>query len=251
MNSWLDPVVSALDRRDGAVAIFVRDDDGGWEDGRLMALLDIFAEELFPIDIAAIPMATRPALATELLRRATVVPLGIHQHGLAHLNHETGGRRCEFGRTRSIESQRSDIRLGRQILLDQFGPRLDSIFTPPWNRCSEVTRLCLRDVGIRAISQDATADACRLDGLVECPIRIDWFARRAGQRLSRTDWAGRFATAIEALPGPLGVMLHHAVMNAEELRAWKSVLRLLARHSNARGVLMREAIRASGIPRPS
>jgi hypothetical protein len=251
MTSWLDPVVSALDRRPAPVEIFVRDDDGGWEDGRLLALLDLFAEERFPIDVAAIPAATGEALAAELSRRMAFLPLGIHQHGFTHLNHEPEGRACEFGRARPIESQHSDIRLGRQMLLDQFGAHLDPIFTPPWNRCTVVTALCLRDIGIRAISRDVTAGWLRLDGLVECPIGVDWFARRGGQRLSRAAWAEVFAGAIDGAAGPLGVMLHHAVMGSDELRAWSGVLRVLAGHSNASGMLMREAIGRSVTGRKS
>jgi hypothetical protein len=251
MTSWLDPVVRALDRRTAPVEIFVRDDDGGWEDGRLLALLDLFAEERFPIDVATIPAATGETLATELLGRTALLPLGIHQHGFAHLNHEPEGRACEFGRARAIDLQHEDIRLGRQILLDRFGPHLDPIFTPPWNRCTEATALCLRDVGFRAISRDLTAGWLGLDGLVECPIRVDWFARRGGQRLSRAAWAEVFAGAIDGAAGPLGVMLHHAVMDTDELRAWSSVLRVLAGHSNARGMLMREAIGRSVTGRKS
>ena len=35
--------------------------------------------------------------------------VGLHQHGLAHVNHEREGRRCEFGPARGAAAQRRDI----------------------------------------------------------------------------------------------------------------------------------------------
>lgn len=245
MTSWLDPVVSALDRRSSPLEIFVRDDDGGWEDGRLLALLDLFAEESFPIDVAAIPAATAGALAIELSRRAALLPLGIHQHGFAHVNHEPEGRACEFGAARPIESQRTDIRLGRQMLLDRFGPHLDPIFTPPWNRCTTDTGRALVASGIRAISCDITARRLDIAGLTECPVHADWFAKARGRRLDRHEWASMLARHVADAAGPVGIMLHHAEMDAAELDACEEVVRTVAAHPRVHVVPMRDVVMKS------
>ena len=43
MSSWLQPVEAALDAAPAPVPVFFRDDDAGWGDERLLALLDAFA----------------------------------------------------------------------------------------------------------------------------------------------------------------------------------------------------------------
>ena len=245
MTSWIDPLVRALDSRTTSIRVFVRDDDAGWHDERLRKLLDDFADAMFPIDLAAIPAAASPALARALVERRRLQPLGVHQHGFAHVNHEPAGRPCEFGEARQPWAQRTDIAQGRRILLGLFGEHLDSIFTPPWNRCTAATGRSVRECGIRAISRDATAQPLNVDGLVECPIAADWFAKHRGRRLSREEWGGAFARRLEQATLPLGVMLHHAVMDDGERAAWRAVLRVLASHPKVIGTAMRDVVACS------
>lgn len=241
MASWLDPIARALDARSQPVQLFVRNDDAGWEDERLFTLLDLFDEREFPIDLAVIPLASTERLAEQLIRRQDTAPLGLHQHGFAHANHELDGRKCEFGPSRSLAAQRSDILAGRERLLAQFGPALDSIFTPPWNRCTGDTATALREAGIAVLSRDLTAGRVGLAGLCECPIHIDWFGRLRGQRLEQYAWSAAFAAALTSAETPVGLMLHHAVMDDAEMAACGALLDLLASHSRLHPVLMREA----------
>ena len=134
--SWLDPLRRALDLSRTPVPFFFRNDDAGWEDARLWALLDLFNNHHIPIDLAVIPKAISQITARRLCKFATV---SIHQHGYAHVNHELTGRKCEFGESRSREQQLADITAGKQRLLDLFGPNTEPIFTPPWNRCTSIT----------------------------------------------------------------------------------------------------------------
>jgi hypothetical protein len=239
--SWLDPVIRALDRRVTPVEIFVRDDDAGWEDLRLLSLLDRFAAEDFPVDLAVIPTEVRPQLARQLAERASGGPVGLHQHGFAHLDHEPQGRPCEFGPERPIAAQRADIANGRGRLLDLFGPQLDPIFTPPWNRCTPITGTCLAEAGIRTLSRDVSAGPLGVTGVAELPVTLDWFARSAGRRLTPADWADRLASIVTSARTPVGLMLHHAVMDDREQDGWGSLLRVLAWHPLVTGLLMRDA----------
>ena len=134
--AWTDPISWALDGRETRLRVFVRDDDAGWNDERLFLLLDMFAREEFPIDLAVIPTVIGPRLVSELTKRSAGAALRVHQHGFAHTNHQPGGRKCEFGDARSTTAMRADIATGRRLLLDRFGPLADPIFTPPWNRCT-------------------------------------------------------------------------------------------------------------------
>jgi peptidoglycan/xylan/chitin deacetylase (PgdA/CDA1 family) len=233
---WLEPVRDALDNARAPVPVFIRDDDAGWDDERLVALLDLLAALGLPADLAAIPTAVGSALARELCERidAPGPPVGVHQHGWAHVNHEREGRKAEFGASRSAGDQRRDIREGRGRLGALLGGRVAPIFTPPWNRCSAVTAACLRELGFRVLSCDAAAPAANVPGLTEVPIHVDWFARRKGERLSRAAVAERMAADVTRCAAPLGVMLHHALMTARERASAGELLGLLAEHPMAR-----------------
>jgi peptidoglycan/xylan/chitin deacetylase (PgdA/CDA1 family) len=235
MSNWLDAVRKRLDEIPQPVTLFFRDDDAGWGDAQLYHLLDLFARYNLPIDLAAIPMAVTPALARELLNRiaASAEKVRIHQHGYSHTNHESQGRKCEFGASRNKASQRRDILAGNQRLQGLFGGRVDPIFTPPWNRCTLETGECLLELGIRVVSRESGADPLGISGLTELPIEIDWFAHRKKVRLLPVEWAQHLASKL-ASTSPIGIMFHHAVMGIEEMAAASELLEALAGHPNVR-----------------
>jgi Uncharacterized protein conserved in bacteria (DUF2334) len=224
--AWLDPLRRVLDA-DRPRTFFFRDDDAGWATDRLLALLDVFAAHAVPVDLAVIPVALDRRLAATLRRRAETQPLAFHQHGYAHANHEPSGRPCEFGPARPAAAQRGDISAGALRLAELLGeaPR---IFTPPWNRCTRTTGECLLDLGFHVLARDATADPLELDGLHEPTVAVDWSKPDAGRRLA--------GAARE--DGPVGVMLHHALMRAEERRAIAELLVLLTSHPDADAVFL-------------
>jgi hypothetical protein len=230
---WLQPVQAALDSSQSPVEIFFRDDDAGWRHDRLAALLDLFAHHELPIDLAVIPTALDQALAEELRRRTGTQPLGLHQHGFAHRNHERDGRKLEFGPHRSRAQQRHDIEAGATRLAELLGDLVQPIFTPPWNRCTADTGRCLVELGFRVLSRESRAAPLGLDRLAEVPIRVDWLAHRHGVRLSPPELGERIAGAIGD-GGTVGLMLHHAVMDAGDLRRAHELLSLLASHDRVR-----------------
>jgi predicted glycosyltransferase len=231
---WLIPVREALDSLDDPASLFFRNDDCGWSDDRLLLLLDIFADFGISVDLAAIPAALSSAFAQKLSRRMAAYPerLRIHQHGYAHLNHEPEGKKCEFGPARDYLSQRSDIENGQRLLAELLGIAPDPIFTPPWNRCTAVTARCLAELGFQALSRDSHAARFEDSGVCELPIAMDWFAHRKQVRLDRMEWGKSLAAELENETA-VGIMLHHAVMDAEEMQALAQLLSVLARHRNA------------------
>lgn len=234
METFLDPVRKALDSLARPVDIFFRDDDAGWEDRRLMQLLDVFGHFELPVDLAAIPDAMSEELGSKLLQRmgGSNGKLGVHQHGYAHLNHEKVGRKCEFGPSRNPMQQREDIRQGRERLQQVLGEKLDSIFTPPWNRCTVDTGECLVELGFTALSRESSAEPLAICGLAELPVTQDWFAHRKGVRLSPLQWGELLAARLNS-SAPVGIMFHHAVMDQDEMNATAELLDLLSSHSNA------------------
>jgi peptidoglycan/xylan/chitin deacetylase (PgdA/CDA1 family) len=230
---WLAPLEHALDAAPAPVDLFFRDDDAGWADDRLLALLDLFDEHRLPLDLAVIPAALDRGLATELRARAGD-RLGLHQHGYAHRNHEPEGRRHEFGPSRTHAAQRRDVEAGATRLADLLGDDvLDPIFTPPWNRCTPTTGRCLLELGFAVLSRESRAAPLGLPGLRELPVAIDWV------RLPPPDVATRLAAAVTNVAVPTGVMFHHAEMDAAGRKRAGELLGLLAAHPRSRPMPMR------------
>ena len=201
------------------VEVFFRDDDAGWEDDRLFELIARFAEHGLPLDLAVIPAELTPALAGRLVETHA----GMHQHGYAHANHETEGRKCEFGPARGYREQRLDIARGWGRLRELLGDRVDPFFTPPWNRCTRDTGEALVELAFAALSREHRAQPLGL--LPELPVHLDV------ARLSPADLDERFAGHVRA-GGPIGVMFHHGVMEPGDMARASELLALLARHEN-------------------
>jgi len=247
--TWLDPLRAALDAAERPVDFFLRDDDAGWDDERLFALLDVCGDYGLPIDLAVIPQALGPSVAAALVDRAEDDPgsLGLHQHGFAHTNHEPSGRKHEFGPSRGYRAQRQDIAEGQRRLRELLGPHLDPIFTPPWNRSTQTTADCLVELGFVALSREARAEAIEAPGLTELPVSVDWFAHHRGTRLAPAEVASLAARATESAE-PVGIMFHHAVMPDDELGQAAELLSLLSEHRQTIVRPMRELLAAAAVP---
>jgi hypothetical protein len=242
---WLVPVREALDGLAHPAQLFFRDDDCGWSDDRVLLLLDIFADFGVPVDLAAIPAVLNPVFAQKLSRRMAAHPerLRIHQHGYAHLNHESNGKKCEFGPARDYVAQRSDIENGQRRLAELLETEPDPIFTPPWNRCTSVTARCLAELGFQVLSRDSHAAPLENSGVRELPIAVDWFAHRKKVRLDRMEWGELLAAKLDG-EASIGIMLHHAVMDTDEMQALAQLLSVLARHANTTCRTMQSLIAA-------
>jgi hypothetical protein len=228
MSAWLDPVRLALAAAPAPVTMYFRDDDAGWDDEALYRLLEVFMVFQVPIALAAIPTAVSARLAAEL-RMLLAVPspgVSVHQHGFAHVNHETGRRKCEFGQSRPRDRQCQDLANGKERLQQALGCQLPPIFTPPWNRCTRDTAECLVDLGFTILSRDASAEGFGIDALHELPVHLDWSGRH-GVGTGPEHWAATIARTI-AGRHLVGVMLHHAVMNADDRGMLRDLLGVLA-----------------------
>jgi peptidoglycan/xylan/chitin deacetylase (PgdA/CDA1 family) len=233
MTDWLAPLRAALDARTTPVCFFFRDDDAGWDDPALEALLDVFEPHGLPLDVAAIPLAVTARTVELLTSRQDRGrnDLRVHQHGLAHVNHEPEGRRCEFGGSRSPDRQRDDLARGRDVLRELFGD-LPAVFTPPWNRCAPWTPEVLRELGFAVLSRDVSAGTAGVPGLLELPITVDWFAKWKKVPVDRTVRGELLATAA-AGDGPVGLMLHHEVLSPQDRADVGALLALVRAHPAA------------------
>lgn len=235
MSEWLDPVRLGLDARATPITFFLRDDDAGWADEHLYELLHVVQSAGLPVDLAVIPTAVTPALARELGHAidASDGRVAVHQHGFRHANHESTGRKCEFGPSRPLAQQREDIAAGRRKLEDAIGAPLANIFTPPWNRCTAATATALVELGCQLLSCDAGAPLFGIRELGELPVHLDWSGRH-GVSTGAIAWGHSIGRAVESATQPVGIMLHHAVMTSEDRRLLADLLAVLAAHPMAR-----------------
>ena len=233
MSAWLDPVRAALDTASSPVTFWFRDDDAGWDDDALDRLLDRCHQHSVQLDLAVIPVDLRDDLATSLRDHAATGIVHLHQHGFCHRNHETEGRKCEFGPSRSRAQQRQDMADGQALLRGHLGTFVEPVFTPPWNRCTDDTAAALVELGIRVLSRDSTATPFGHPDLAEVSITVDWFASYKGERLSRAEVGERIAAQVADGSAPVGVMLHHAVTDAVELALIDQLMSLIDEHQMA------------------
>jgi predicted deacetylase len=234
VSGWLDPARVALDAAAAPVEFFCRDDDAGWDDDGLGRLLDRCQVNAVHIDVAVIPVELDAPLVKLLRDSAASGLVHLHQHGFRHVDHEHNGRKYEFGPSRSHDQQLADIAEGRALIDDQLQPYVDPIFTPPWNRCTEDTAAALVNLGFRVLSCDKTAESFNRDELVEVPVTVDWFATKKGVALTRDQIGGQIAQQITEASRPVGVMLHHAVTDLDNLALIDELLSLVAAHPMAK-----------------
>ncbi|MCB0994032.1 MAG: hypothetical protein KDB21_02995 [Acidimicrobiales bacterium] len=239
-SDWLEPVVAALDERQAPVRVFFRDDDAGWDDPALFALLDCFDDAGVVIDLAVIPTALGPALAQELVARWRGGGVRLHQHGYSHTNHELEGRKCEFGGSRPVHQLAIDIADGWSRLQRLLGECVDPAFTPPWNRCVPELGPVLAEHGFRVLSRDTTAPEIGHPRLVEQPVTVDWLGRTRGTRWDRAELGHRLAASL-AERDTIGVMLHHAVTDDAERSAIGEFVAVVAAHPMAQCCSLMEA----------
>jgi hypothetical protein len=230
--TWLESVRLALDEAPVPRPFFFRDDDAGWRDDRLRTLLDRFEAYGLPVDLAVIPAELTPELTRELTVRIRDTGVRVHQHGLTHTNHEPSGRKCEFGPSRDAVALTLDVVEGQRRMRDAFGPRVDPVFTPPWNRCVPAIADILVPFELKVLSRDSTAPRLDRPDLVETPVTVDWFGHRKGIRLTRAELGDAIAESIRR-DEAVGVMLHHAVTDEADLAGIDDLLALVAGHEHA------------------
>ena len=248
----LQPLVTALEQLTQPVTLFYRDDDAGWATTELFALLDLFETLDLPLDLAAIPQAMTSKLAQQLNARiqASDGRLGIHQHGFQHHNHQSVGRKCEFGDARTYPQQYMDIAQGKALLSRYFGDHDDPIFTPPWNRCTQHTVEVLNELSFLALSRDASAQALSFKGTVSAlPIHIDWLKQTKGQRWSHQHIVQHLADTLLS-ETVIGIMLHHQPMDTHEHTIFKHCALLLKQHPLINHNNMRELLSCQALPLP-
>lgn len=223
----IDNLESGLDQaiRRGATAagdtvrLFFRADDIGVPSKRCTAVLELFQQYSVPLGLAVVPTwisAPRwQSLCAEI--DTTKAPLFCwHQHGWAHKNHETQGKKQEFGDSRLAENIAHDILRGRERLQQLLGSAFVPLFTPPWNRCGTAAMELLAASGYSALSRSSGARPSPPSRLADIQINVDLHTRKEPDpRVSARQLFAELEGALAS--GHAGIMLHHQRMNHHAL----------------------------------
>lgn len=214
------------------VNIFFRDDDVDEDEASLRRLLNIFAARRVPIVLGVIP-AQLTENGISLLKQFPAVA-EIVQHGWQHTNHESTGRKCEFGASRNFAEQCDDIARGQARMNEVFGENWFPAFIPPWNRCTRDTHEALNKLGFRVLSTLRGKDLSEDFRGQKIPVTLDIYEWRDAAKCKTEVEIFRTLTEQITHDFPIGIMLHHKVMSDEAFAILEKLLDELMRFSNVR-----------------
>lgn len=244
---WLDRELERWSMAGKTAYFWWRDDDASDHTPALERLLQTAEVFQVPLALAVIPATIKLALIERLQQQSLVSVL---QHGYAHASHAAPGqRKLELGGMRSSDKIITDLRLGKQILAQNFGAHFAPSLVPPWNRIDANIVAHLPDLGFSGISaMKKRTVAYPAPGLLQVNAHLDpinWrynggfiglypaiailvqhlIAKRSGYR----DGAE-----------PTGILSHHLVQNEAVWRFVDKLLLSLSAHPAVHFVDARE-----------
>ena len=195
--------------------IYFRADDVAVPGRQFDRMLKLFSSYRVPLSLAVVP-AWMTHRRWKTIRSNTLRSSSLwcwHQHGWRHANHETGGRKQEFGSARQSPVIKNDLLKGRQRLENILEKHFYPVFTPPWNRCNLNTLGLLKECGYLAVSRDCGALPFAPAALPDFCMHVDLHTQKVPDPVS--GWDRLFKTLKKDISaGRCGIMLHHQRMNA-------------------------------------
>ena len=151
-----------------------------------------------------------------------------HQHGWRHVNHETDGKKQEFGAFRSRLDIKRDLVLGKRRLEDLMETDFYPVFTPPWNRCSLDTLQLLGELGYVAVSRSRGSMPQAPRGLPDFYANVDLHTRK--ERDPAVGWKNLLEELQPAISSKFcGIMIHHQRMNEAAFDFLEMLIRILVK----------------------
>jgi len=244
-DAWgeLDEELDAWARAGRPATFWWRDDDAISSTVALERLLDLARAQRVGVALAVIPARAAPDLFALLANRPEAAIL---QHGYAHENHATAGRKkAELGADRPAATVLAELARGKAMLATASQGRALPVLVPPWNRIDPMVAAGLAATGFDAISIARPRAAARdATGLRHANIHvdpIDWPALRAGAggilrekaalEAARLHLSARRLGQVDA-DEPTGLLTHHLVMDEA---TWRFAARFVAATRAHRG----------------
>lgn len=217
---------------DKPIHIFLRDDDIDDDEETLRELLDIALAHGVPVNLEIIPNGLTEAGIRLVADHKRFTPdlVGLDQHGWSHTNHELTGRKCEFGPSRSYTQQYEDIACGKALLESTFAELFTPVFTPPWNRYTADTLRIVHELGFggfSALGKTPVEGYCFQD----LSVTLDLYGWKGGAALKAPSlFVTELAAQIQG-GAPIGLLLHHKVMDSDAFAFLSGLLAELRRYS--------------------
>ncbi|MEQ6249920.1 polysaccharide deacetylase family protein [Sulfitobacter sp. HNIBRBA3233] len=197
-----------------------RDDDAVSASAPLERLVGLSEEVALPVYLAVIPDLAEPSLVDAVAASGGALRPVVH--GWRHENHApAGSKKAEFGQPRA--TARDEICEGYARLSHLFGPALNAMFVPPWNRIDDSHLPGLVAAGHRVISVFGPRKRGQaVDGLRYVNTHLDPVDWRGTRSLvpAETLIAGLVADLRARRAGhvdgnePYGLLTHHLVHDA-------------------------------------
>lgn len=231
MTGWED-LAQELNRWPAAGASFWwRDDDAEAPSPALDRLLALGPR---PLAIAVVPAGARQSLVPALNQPR----IDVLQHGFSHKNHEPAGvKKAELGPARPAALVMEELRQGKALLRELFGPRFLPVLVPPWNRIADSVVARLEGAGFVGLSvyqprRPQSPGPFRANTHVDI---LNWAA--GGGFLGREAVLGLIVSHLsakrrsEADPEePTGLLTHHARMDEASFAFLAELLQRLGQH---------------------
>jgi len=207
------------------VEVFFRADDIGLVDTEFTLMMELFCKYRVPLCLAVVPEWMSEERWQEMARFLPGEELWCwHQHGYAHENHEAGGKKNEFGPSRTREEIGKDLQAGKKHLEAVLGEVFCPVFTPPWNRCSSATLDLLAELGFQAVSRSIGVEP--KSDLLDLCVNVDLHTGKEKDLLQAMDrLLEDWKQGVEH--GRLGIMLHHQRMNSSAFSLLERLLQVL------------------------
>lgn len=222
--------------------VFFRADDVAVPGGCMARMLEIFKANRMPLCMAVVPAWLHEQRWQELRRAAGESSQWCwHQHGWRHQNHQTAGKKGEFGNERTFEAKKTDLAKGRDKLEEVMGEAFEPFFTPPWNRFDRDAGTALKELGYAAVSRSAgeLKKVPLPHGLEDLFINVDLHTRN--EPSPQQGWDALILELEQALAtGRCGIMLHHQRANAAAFDFLDLFMKTMAGHSHLKPATFRD-----------
>ncbi|GAB5374718.1 MAG: polysaccharide deacetylase family protein [Acuticoccus sp.] len=200
-----------------------RDDDARRPGPRLDRLRAV--ADGAPLALAVIPEGATGALFDWCGQaRADVL-----QHGIAHRNHQTSGKKAELGDARAADDIVAALVAARRHLA---GAMVLKVLVPPWNRMREDLAAPLAAAGYRGVSRFGKSR--RTAPLLRVDTHIDPIAWRTTRGLAEPDALDTMADNAITAEGPIGLLTHHIDHDEAVWAFLADFARLVTTHEGAR-----------------
>jgi peptidoglycan/xylan/chitin deacetylase (PgdA/CDA1 family) len=212
----------------GHIFSFFRADDVAVPGMQFTRMMDLFAKYGAPLSLAIVPSwLTRDRWQyLSDYERNNPVRCCWHQHGWRHVNHESKGKKQEFGAVRSLSEIKRDLKRGKNRLSELLGESFYPAFTPPWNRCSGHTLQLLRELGFLAVSRSQGSTPHSPRGLPDLYVNVDLHTRK--ERSPTAGWNKLLQELEQAIATRFcGIMIHHQLMNQAAFDFLEKLLKAL------------------------